>query len=43
LIIAYGTSGGFNQPGINGNSLINAQALAFKLAQDLCALGVFQS
>ena len=34
LIIAEGTAGGFNEPGIYGNALIDCQALVFKLVQD---------
>ena len=35
FIITDRMAGGFNQPGVNGDALINAQTLAFKLAQDL--------
>jgi len=34
LIIAEGMAGGLNEPCINGNTLIDSKALAFKLAED---------
>ena len=34
LIIAEGTTGGFNESGIDGNAFIDGQALAFELSQD---------
>ena len=35
FIITDRMAGGFNQPGVNSDAFINAQALVFKLAQDL--------
>jgi len=35
FIIAERPAGGFNEPGVNSDAFINAQALGFKLSQDL--------
>jgi len=34
LVIADGTTGRFYKPGVNGDSLIDSKALAFKLTKD---------
>ena len=34
LVIANGTAGGFNEPGIDGNTFIDGKALVFKLTEN---------